>query len=440
MNFNISTIKKNILYLFVLKAFNLLISFVTIPLTISYLGNADFGIWLTISSFISWAGFFDFGLSNGLRNSLGSSLAKRDYLEAKQYVSTTFVLLILIIVPIYLVFLTFYNKINWVDLLNVSINRKSEMSFLILIMFSFFCIRFLSGLIMNVLMVDHKPAITELINTSINVLNLSLIYYLQYFNKQSLLLLGIYSSTVMTLLPVCAFLFFFSTKYKNFSPSYYFFDKTKFKNLLNQGSGFFIIQLSALVLFSTDNMIISHIFQPSDVVPYNIAYKLFNRPILVFGIMLTPFWAVFNEAQNKNNFDWINTTIKKLLKIFILITLFVLILLVFSNSIYKIWLSNKVLIEFKLSVLMALYSIIQMFNQIFVTYIFSTGKIRIQVLLGLIAAVINIPLSIYFCKSLHFGPEGVILATTVCISINLFFAPVQSYKILKRTSFGIWNK
>jgi O-antigen/teichoic acid export membrane protein len=375
-----------------------------------------------------------------LRNSLGKSLAENNYVAAKQYVSTTFILLLFIIIPLYLVFLTSFNKISWVDLLNVSINRKNEISFLVLIMFSFFCIRFLSGLIMNVLMVDHKPAITELINTTINVLNLVLIYYLQYYNKQSLLLLGIYSNIIMTLLPVSAFLYFFSTKYKKFSPSFYYFDKTKFKNLLNQGSGFFLIQLSSLVLFSTDNMIISHIFQPSDVVPYNIAYKLFNIPILVFGIMLTPFWAAFNDAQNKNNFDWIISTIRKLLKIFSLIILFVLLVLIFSNNIYKIWLSNKVLIEFKLSLFMALYSIIQMFNQIFVTYIFSTGKIRIQVILGLLAAVINIPLSIFFCKNLHFGPEGVILATTVCSSINLYFAPIQSYKILKRTAIGIWNK
>lgn len=440
MNFNITTIKKNILFLFLLKAINLLISFITIPLTISYLGSANFGIWLTISSFISWAGFFDLGLSNGLRNNLGKSLALNDFDSAKKYVSTTFVLLLFIIVPIYLIFLASYNKINWADLLNVSINRKNEITFLIFVMFSFFCIRFLSGLIMNVLMVDHKPAITELINTTINVLNLMLIYFLQYYNKQSLILLGIYSSIIMTLLPVCAFLYFFTTKYKNFSPSYYFFDKKKFKDLLNQGSGFFIIQISALVLFSTDNMIISHIFQPSDVVPYNIAYKLFNIPILVFGIMLTPFWAVFNEAQNKNNFDWISTTIKKLLKIFSLIILFVLLLLIFSNTIYKIWLSDRVLIEFKMSFFMGLYAIIQMFNQIFVTYIFSTGKIRIQVIIGFLAAVFNIPLSIYFCNKLHFGPEGVILATTVCSSINLYFAPVQSYKILKRNAIGIWNR
>ena len=197
ISLNFTPIKKNITFLFLLKFLNLLISFLTIPLSISYLGSTNFGIWLTISSFISWAGFFDFGLSNGLRNNLGKSLALKDFISAKKYVSTTFILLLFIIVPIYLIFLVFYKEINWVSLLNVSISRNNEITFLIFFVFSFFCIRFLSGLIMNILMVDHKPAITESINTIINILNLILIYLLQYYNKQSLLLFGVYSSIII---------------------------------------------------------------------------------------------------------------------------------------------------------------------------------------------------------------------------------------------------
>ena len=440
ISLNFTPIKKNITFLFLLKFLNLLISFLTIPLSISYLGSTNFGIWLTISSFISWAGFFDFGLSNGLRNNLGKSLALKDFISAKKYVSTTFILLLFIIVPIYLIFLVFYKEINWVSLLNVSISRNNEITFLIFFVFSFFCIRFLSGLIMNILMVDHKPAITESINTIINILNLILIYLLQYYNKQSLLLFGVYSSIIMTLLPVCTALFFFTKKYKNIAPNFNFFDKTKFKDLLNQGAGFFIIQISALVLFSTDNMIISHIFQPEDVVPYNIAYKLFNIPILIFGILLAPFWSVFNEELNKNNFDRIYSIIKKLLIIFGFTILVIFLLLLLSNQIYKFWLSDRILIEFKMSLFMALFAIIQIFNQIFVTFIFSTGKIRIQVIVGFLVAIFNIPLSFYFCNKLQFGPEGVILATIVCSCVNLYFAPVQSYKILNRNAVGIWNK
>ena len=89
---------------------------------------------------------------------------------------------------------------------------------------------------------------------------------------------------------------------------------------------------------------------------------------------------------------------------------------------------------------MSFFVLVQSFNMIFVTFIFSTGKIKIQMYLAIFAAILNIPLSIYFSKYLNFGPSGVILATTVCGLTNFYFGPVQFIKLIKGSATGIWNK
>ena len=56
---------------FIAKALNILISFLSVPLTIHYLGSERYGVWLTISSLLTWMALTDFGLSgNALVNVL----------------------------------------------------------------------------------------------------------------------------------------------------------------------------------------------------------------------------------------------------------------------------------------------------------------------------------------------------------------------------------
>ena len=52
--------KKNISVTFVCKGLSVLISFLIIPITLGYVGKEEYGIWMTISSIISWFSFFDF--------------------------------------------------------------------------------------------------------------------------------------------------------------------------------------------------------------------------------------------------------------------------------------------------------------------------------------------------------------------------------------------
>ena len=59
--------KKNILAMLFLKGGNILVNLMLIPITINYVNADNYGIWLTVSSIISWMSFFDIGINNGLK-------------------------------------------------------------------------------------------------------------------------------------------------------------------------------------------------------------------------------------------------------------------------------------------------------------------------------------------------------------------------------------
>jgi len=97
--------KKNILASFGLKGISIVISFLLVPLTLNYIDVTRYGIWLTLSSIISWFGFFDIGLGSGLRNKFAEAIAKDQKELARTYVSTTYAVLLIIVGIVFLLFL-----------------------------------------------------------------------------------------------------------------------------------------------------------------------------------------------------------------------------------------------------------------------------------------------------------------------------------------------
>ena len=64
---------------YIAKALTILTSFVSVPLTVDYLGAERYGVWLTISSLLVWVALTDFGLAgNALVNVLSEAAGKDD--------------------------------------------------------------------------------------------------------------------------------------------------------------------------------------------------------------------------------------------------------------------------------------------------------------------------------------------------------------------------
>src|SRR3984957_323827 len=79
-------------------------SLVTVPLTLKYLGNERFGLWMTISSVLAMAAFADFGVGNGVLNTVAKAYGKDDVEGIRKAVSSGFAVLNLIAASLLLLF------------------------------------------------------------------------------------------------------------------------------------------------------------------------------------------------------------------------------------------------------------------------------------------------------------------------------------------------
>ena len=106
---------------FVSKALTIIISFVSVPLTVHYLGSERYGIWLTIGSLLTWMSMTDFGIAgNALVNLLADAHGKEDRELAGQHASSAFWTLVGLSLCIGAIFLFCFHLIPWPEVFHVS--------------------------------------------------------------------------------------------------------------------------------------------------------------------------------------------------------------------------------------------------------------------------------------------------------------------------------
>ncbi|TKT87656.1 lipopolysaccharide biosynthesis protein [Dyadobacter frigoris] len=430
---------KNILMSVGIKGGSIVIGLLLVPMTINYINPLQYGIWLTVSSIISWMNFFDIGMGNGLRNKLTTSIALGEYDNAKKYVSTTYATLCIISSLLFIIFWFINPHIDWRKFLNIPTSVSDNINLVILIVFSSFCLQFVIQLINTVLTSIHEPAIAGLISFIGQVMLLLTIFILKNtFLPGSLQVLVLALTAVPILILLVASIILYATELKHFAPSLKSVDFKYARNILEVGGAFFVIQIGALILFQTNNIIITKIIGPEAVTQFNVAYKLFSVVIMAFTIIMTPYWSAFTDAFAKKDFLWMKKSMTTLRKIWAFIAIIIVpLIVVISDYLFKIWLNDSVSIPFNLSIAMGLYVIFYTCLSLNCFFLNGVGKLKIQLYLYIIVSVINVPLGIYLGK--NFGLQGVVFSNVIIFVAMNVVLWIQTNKVLNNEVSGIWN-
>jgi O-antigen/teichoic acid export membrane protein len=430
--------KKNILASFVIRGLSIAISLVLVPLTIDYVNPVRYGIWLTLSSIIGWFSLFDIGLGNGLRNKLAEAIAKGEEETARIFVSTTYVGLCIIIGLLLLIFFCVNSFINWPAILNTSADLTAELRLLALVVFSFFCIRLIFQLLNSVLTANQEPAKASFFDLLGSLSSLIIIFILTKTTSGNLIYLGIALSFTPVLVLILASFWLYTHKYSKYAPSFRFIKLKEIKSLLSIGGIFFIIQIGALLLFQTSNIIIAQLFGPTEVTTYNVAYRLFGVLIMAFTIIMTPYWSAFTDAYTRNEWDWIKETFSKMQRFLLYLSISASILLIASPMIFRLWLHDKVHVPFSLSFVLSLYVVAISWITLNCFFLNGISKIRLQLYLYIASILVNIPLAIVLGKWI--GISGIPLSNLIVLLIMGTILQIQSGKVITQTAKGIWNK
>lgn len=419
------SLKRSMLLSMLCKPIGMIISFFYTPVLLNYLGEEAYGIWSTILSIINWINYFDVGIGQGLRNTLARSIAVGDKEKSQQSISTGYVAISAISGGTFLVGLVL------IGILDISAIFNTELSVKPVLLISSFCIciNFILSLSKTLLYATHQAEKVGFMTVLTQGFNLVGIVFLSLFGKGNLLAVAV----VIGLSGILVNLIFTGQVWHKFPyliPHERQYHTSELKGICNVGIKFFFIQIAALVLYSTDNMIITRLFGPAEVTPYHTSYVLFGIVNGLFGAMIAPLWSKYTVAMTQKDYKWIKKTVYSLDKMLPLIGIILMIGTVVFEPVSRIWLHKNLVYTKGLIPCMALYYFLSIWGSIYSNVLNGMGKVNLQLILGCASAMLNIPLSIFFGRNCGMGSAGVCLATVICMMVTNVPITINTHRML----------
>jgi O-antigen/teichoic acid export membrane protein len=408
----------------------ILTAFVTVPLTLHYLGTERYGLWMTISSVIVMLGFADFGLGNGLINAIAQADGKNDRYGAQRAVSSVFFMLLGSAFFLLLVFIIIYPFLPWRRIFNVSSPQAiCEAGPATAVFVVCFVLNLPLGIAQRVQIGYQEGFLNNYWQIVGNVFGLLAV--VTVIKLQGGLPWLVFAMSGVPVLVVGAnwyFLFFY--RYPLLFPHWSNFNYNTGKLLLGTGLIFMLLWAVNVIGTSTDNIIIAQFMGAAAVAAYAIVQRLFSLTFMV-QLLTSPLWPAFSNAIESSDFIWARRTFRRIQILAIcLTTIICLPLVVFGKTIITIWAGTLAMPSFALVAGYALYRLVSGFAEAPMPVLMCDKYVRKLLVIATIAGIVSFVLKIVFVQ--RWQAAGVAWANA--ISYGVFFtlpACLIAYRGLK---------
>ncbi len=420
---------KNISIGMVMKPVSMFLSMMYIPIVLKFIGEERYGVWAIILNMLTWINIFDIGIGNGLRNRLTESCAAADYKAAQVYVSTAYIGTSILSAVFFITINSAWSIFSLNQFFNMEIAGENVNAVIVISIF-FICVNFVLALNRTAAFAIQKSGVISIAGVFGQVIQVTAVFILSKAVTGNLMIIALVYGLVSLLDNIVLFVYL-TKKNTYLVPKLRLADMRYMKSMLSLGAGFFAMQIGAMVLNTTDNLLISRLFGSTEVIPYNMVYKILNLFVTVHGIILMPMWSAFTEASARNDIGWIRRNLKRMNLMTLLLAGGVVLGAFLFEPFAAIWLGKKLVYEKTLIVIAAAYMIIQMFANNYSSLLCGVGHIKGAAVIASSGAVLNIPISIIFAKYFQMGLSGVILGSFCIMLLSFIGLPIISYRWMR---------
>jgi O-antigen/teichoic acid export membrane protein len=402
------------------RAVAVIVSFISVPLTVRYLGAERYGAWVTISAFMAWVALADLGLSNSLTNAVSEGYAKGHRNLMQDYIAAAFWSLAGVALLLGLIFFSVWGSLSWDQIFNVqTAQARAEVGPAVAIAFALFILNLPFSIISRIYGAHQEVAAANGWAAAGNILGLAALVAVTQF-KGGLVSLVIAVSGTVLLVNVISAVWVFGCSKPWLFPRLVRVTWPAVRKLSSLGGMFFVVQVAALVLFQTDNLIIAHYLGAAAVTPYSVTWRLFTYTSL-FQILASPsFWPAYAEALSRGDRSWVRRSFRLNFRITVVSTAaLALPLVLFGSWFIDKWAGRAAVPPYALLPWMGIWSVIYAAMSTQSCLLASAGRLKAQMIYSILAAAVNLLLSITLVQRI--GLTGVIMGTVgaflICVVV-----------------------
>ncbi len=388
----------------------LAVSAITLPLTVRYLGAEEYGIWVTISGSVAMLNVLDLGLANTLTNRIAEALSLGDEPLAQRYYATAFWLTAAVSLGIAAILLTVLPHVNWLSLFHLHDARLAKAAAQCV---TIACVSTLVGLPLNLVsrvlggyQQLHVANYFAMVNSALTLLAV----VGGILMKLSLVHLMLCYCVCVNAGLIGLNLWFATVRSPALKPLPWKMRRSAMGSLFGEGALFFLIQIANIVVFNSDNLVITHFLGADKVTPYSVAWRLVTYATLLQQLVMPAAWPALSDAFHRGDADWVRATYRSLTrKSLVVVSACAVMLGLFGRTLVRLWVGRAAVPDWTLLWLMAFWAILVSVTSNQALLLAAVGRLRLETLLALGAATVNLVLSIVLVQRL--GAQGVILAT-----------------------------
>lgn len=409
--------------------------FVSIPILIYYLGDTDYGLWVLVFALFQWVLLMDFGLASVLKTKVPVLIHENRYDLLKSYLKSTYKITAYIALFLFLCFLVLIYVIDLKQILKIPTHSTEFIKILFVINMFFFCLNFLFNVHKSLFVAFLKGKYAEqsiAVNQIIFLVSLIILTKVapDVNNQNKLLLITFLNGLTCFLVNFAYTLLFFYKEKLNLKTTVK--TPTEFlKEIIVLGTKYMIIQIGLLFVFSSDNYILSNVFGPKDIVPYEVVNKYFQFPIMILFATLSPLWSMFAKNYIQNKKDVLLNSFRKFNLLFIAMFLFIAFISLACPFVISIWIKDVITLPDRLILFSAIATILRVFVTFYTFFLNGIGELNKYIVLLLLSVVLKIPLSYCFIN-LGWGINSVVISTIIILLIWVIYIPTECYRIVNK--------
>jgi O-antigen/teichoic acid export membrane protein len=413
------------------RVVGIVISLLSVPLTIGYLGPERYGVWILLSSLLAWVRLADLGIGSGLTSAIAAALGSERPDLVRAHVSTAFALLSAISVVLGLFVVLVWPWIDWNGIFGINAeDARLETPPAVAASISIFLLAFPLSVVGTSYNAVQEGRLANYWGMAGNVASLLALIVVTH-TRGGLVWLVLAVSGAGLVMNILSGVWFFTRCKPGMAPQIRAIQRESIRGLMQIGIPFFLIQIMALVVFQTDNLIIGHFLGAAQVPSYSLTYNLFGYTSIVQSVGFSYFWVAYTDAIVRRDIDWVRRTFRLNLALSLGFTLAAVVPLIFiARPFVSMWTGGAVIPSLDLVLWIAAWSMINALCSPIASLLAAGSQMKAQLIYGAAAMVTNVFLSIYLVKL--WGVTGTIAATVMAYAIFVCIPTIVDSELLLR--------
>lgn len=385
-------------------------SLIALPLVIHYLGNERFGLWMTISSVLAMANFADFGIGNGVLNTVADAFGKNDFDKIRAAISSGFAVLSAVGLLLLALFASTFAWVSWADVFRVtSTQARSEAAPALMVFALCFALNIPLDLVQRAQLGLQQGFRMNLWQVCGSLAGLAGVIVGIRMHAGLPILVAALAGAPVAAVALNTFHFFVVSR-PDLRPRWQLVSQTAISRIVRFGTLFFILQLVAAVAFSADNFIIARILGAASVPDYSIPQRMFSLISLLVLMLVTPLWPAYGEAISRGDIPWVRRTLgRSLVLVFGFAAVASITMLLIAHRLLAWWIGPRISPPFVLLLGLALWTIAECCGNTMAMFLNGASIMRFQIVVASIFGLACLGLKIYLTG--RFGIAAVPWAT-----------------------------